>query len=74
MFQLSSKSLLRTIARLRKSIVEAFARNGVLGCVGHIERFNPALQDMRRRLACGELGTLYQVSNPTAAAVSCTDL
>ena len=32
-----------------------------LGCVGHIERFNPALQDMRRRLAAGELGDLYQV-------------
>jgi predicted dehydrogenase len=29
--------------------------------VGHIERFNPALQDMRRRLDLGELGELYQV-------------
>jgi predicted dehydrogenase len=29
--------------------------------VGHIERYNPALQDMRRRLAIGELGTVYQV-------------
>lgn len=45
-----------------QTIVEAFARNGVLGCVGHIERFNPALQDLRRRLACGEVGTLYQVA------------
>lgn len=45
-----------------QAIVEAFARNGVLGCVGHIERFNPALQDLRRRLACGELGALYQVA------------
>ena len=45
-----------------QAIVEAFARNGVLGCVGHIERFNPALQDLRRRLACGELGTLYQLA------------
>ena len=44
-----------------QAIAEAFARNGVLGCVGHIERFNPALQDMRRRLECGELGALYQV-------------
>jgi len=43
-------------------IVEAFARNDVLGCVGHIERFNPALQNMRRRLACGQLGNLYQVA------------
>lgn len=44
-----------------QTIAEAFARNGVIGCVGHIERYNPALQDMRRRLALGELGTIYQV-------------
>ncbi|MFC5141949.1 Gfo/Idh/MocA family oxidoreductase [Actinomycetospora rhizophila] len=44
-----------------QTIVEAFARHGVLGCVGHIERFNPALQDLRRRLALGEIGELYQV-------------
>jgi len=42
-------------------IAEVFARNGVIGCVGHIERYNPALQEMRRRLALGELGTVYQV-------------
>ncbi len=48
-------------AKAAQTIVEAFARNGVLGCVGHIERFNPALQDMRRRLALGELGELFQV-------------
>ncbi|WP_214365456.1 Gfo/Idh/MocA family protein [Pseudonocardia sp. H11422] len=48
-------------AKAAQTIVEAFARNDVLGCVGHIERFNPALQDMRRRLALGELGDLYQV-------------
>jgi len=48
-------------AKAAQRIVEAFARTGTLGCVGHIERFNPALQDMRRRLAAGELGSLYQV-------------
>jgi UDP-N-acetylglucosamine 3-dehydrogenase len=42
-------------------IAEAFARSGALGCVGHIERFNPALQQMRERLAAFELGGLYQV-------------
>jgi predicted dehydrogenase len=42
-------------------IVEAFERNGVVGCVGHIERFNPALQNMRQRLAADELGEVYQV-------------
>lgn len=48
-------------AKAAQSIVEAFARSGTLGCVGHIERYNPALQDMRRRLAADELGSLYQV-------------
>jgi len=48
-------------SKAAQTIVEAFARNHVLGCVGHIERFNPALQDMRRRLGLGELGELYQV-------------
>jgi predicted dehydrogenase len=48
-------------AKAAQAIVEAFERAGVLGCVGHVERFNPALQDMRRRLAAGELGNLYQV-------------
>jgi predicted dehydrogenase len=48
-------------AKAAQTIREAFDRSGVIGCVGHIERYNPALQDMRRRLALGELGNLYQV-------------
>ena len=44
-----------------QNIAEAFARTATLSCVGHIERFNPALQEMRQRLAGGELGDLYQV-------------
>jgi UDP-N-acetylglucosamine 3-dehydrogenase len=48
-------------AKAAQTIREAFDRNGVIGCVGHIERYNPALQDLRRRLANGELGNLYQV-------------
>jgi predicted dehydrogenase len=44
-----------------QTIAEAFARTATLSCVGHIERFNPALQEMRQRLAGGELGNLYQV-------------
>ena len=44
-----------------QNITEAFARTATLSCVGHIERFNPALQEMRQRLAGGELGDLYQV-------------
>ena len=29
--------------------------------VGHIERFNPAIRELRRRLAAGELGRIFQV-------------
>lgn len=42
-------------------LVEAFASRGLVGAVGHIERYNPALQQMRARLEAGELGSLYQV-------------
>jgi len=42
-------------------MVDAFREAGVVGAVGHIERFNPALQEMRRRIAAGELGALHQV-------------
>lgn len=35
---------------------------GVIGAVGHIERFNSALQEARKRVLAGELGTIYQVA------------
>lgn len=44
-----------------RRIADAFAERGVVGCVGHIERFNPALQSMRSRLENGDLGEVYQV-------------
>lgn len=34
----------------------------VIGAVGHIERFNSALQEARKRVLAGELGTIYQVA------------
>jgi UDP-N-acetylglucosamine 3-dehydrogenase len=43
-------------------IVEAFARRGLIGAVGHVERFNPALQELRKRLEGGDLGEVYQIS------------
>lgn len=43
-------------------IAAAFERRQVLGCVGHIERYNPALQSLRARLAQGDLGEVYQVA------------
>jgi predicted dehydrogenase len=44
-----------------RRLVAAFEAAGVLGCVGHIERYNPALQHLRARLEVGELGDVYQV-------------
>ncbi|WP_040165461.1 Gfo/Idh/MocA family protein [Microbacterium gorillae] len=43
-------------------MVEAFESRGLVGAVGHIERFNPALQQMRRRLEAGDLGAVYQIA------------
>lgn len=45
-----------------KRVVEAFDDVAVLAAVGHIERYNPALQQARSRIEAGELGTIYQVA------------
>jgi predicted dehydrogenase len=42
-------------------LTEAFEGAGLVGAVGPIERYNPALQSLRARLAHGELGEVYQV-------------
>lgn len=42
-------------------MVKAFEDRGLVGAVGHIERFNPAMQEARRRIAQGELGEIYQI-------------
>lgn len=42
-------------------VAKAFADRGLVGAVGHIERYNPALQSLRTRLEAGELGDVYQV-------------
>lgn len=43
------------------SLVEAFEHRGLLGAVGHIERYNPAVRELRRRLEAHELGSVFQV-------------
>lgn len=43
-------------------LAEAFRDAGLIGAVGHIERYNPALQQARVRLEAGELGDVYQVA------------
>ncbi|MGN6238465.1 MAG: Gfo/Idh/MocA family oxidoreductase [Cellulosimicrobium cellulans] len=45
-----------------RKVAEAFAAAGLVGAVGHIERFNPALQELRRRMEAGELGEVYQIA------------
>lgn len=42
-------------------VADAFTARGLIGAVGHIERYNPALQQARSRLEAGELGEVYQV-------------
>ncbi|KWX02381.1 dehydrogenase [Carbonactinospora thermoautotrophica] len=44
-----------------KRLTQAFESRGLIGAVGHIERYNPALQNLRKRLENGELGSIYQV-------------
>ncbi|WP_348786830.1 Gfo/Idh/MocA family oxidoreductase [Leifsonia sp. NPDC080035] len=43
-------------------VVEAFEKAGLVGAVGHIERYNPALQSLRQRIDAGELGDVYQIA------------
>lgn len=43
-------------------LVKVFAERGVLGGVGHIERYNPALQSLRERMTAGYLGEVYQIA------------
>ena len=53
---------LSTTAKSALTIVEAFERSGTVGCVGHIERFNPALQSLRSRMLSGDIGPIYQIA------------
>ncbi|HEX8509026.1 MAG TPA: Gfo/Idh/MocA family oxidoreductase, partial [Propionibacteriaceae bacterium] len=44
-----------------RRLAHAFAEASLVGAVGHIERYNPALQSARRRLEHGDLGMVYQI-------------
>lgn len=44
------------------NLVEAFESRSLIGAVGHIERYNPALQEARKRIQNGEIGRVFQVS------------
>lgn len=43
-------------------LVKLFHDAKLIGGVGHIERFNPALQSMRERIQSGQLGEIFQVA------------
>ena len=49
-------------SREAEEIVAAARRKGVVLQVGHIERFNPAIQEIRRRIEIGQVGQVYQIS------------
>lgn len=41
---------------------KAFADAGLTAAVGHVERFNPALQELRKRLNDGQLGHVFSIA------------
>ncbi|WP_114906230.1 Gfo/Idh/MocA family protein [Ornithinimicrobium murale] len=43
-------------------VAAAFESAGLVGCVGYVERCNPALLEMRHRIEAGELGNVYQIT------------
>jgi UDP-N-acetylglucosamine 3-dehydrogenase len=57
---LIEKPLAPSVAAAER-LVEAFESRGLVAGVGHIERYNPALQSLRSRLEAGELGEVFQV-------------
>ncbi|MGO1684755.1 MAG: Gfo/Idh/MocA family protein [Brachybacterium sp.] len=44
-----------------EEITAVYEKAGLVGAVGYIERYNPALQEMRKRIADGQLGEIYQI-------------
>lgn len=45
-----------------RALRDLFAAKGLIGGVGHIERYNPALQAARQRIEDGMLGEIYQIA------------
>jgi len=44
-----------------RTLRDLFSAQGLIGGVGHIERYNPALQSARQRIEEGLIGEIYQV-------------
>jgi predicted dehydrogenase len=45
-----------------REIIEGCRAAGVLAAVGHVERHNPAMVELRRRVLAGQLGKLFLVA------------
>jgi predicted dehydrogenase len=58
---LVEKPLAATAAEAHE-LIAAVEAAGVHGAVGHVERFNPALLELRRRLAAGQLGRPFLIA------------
>jgi UDP-N-acetylglucosamine 3-dehydrogenase len=43
-------------------LAKAFEQRGLVGAVGHIERYNPAVSALRVRLEQGDLGSVFQIT------------
>ena len=53
---------LATDSKEAMQLVAAFDKAGLIGGVGHIERFNPAIQMMRQKIEEGLIGNVFQVA------------
>jgi UDP-N-acetylglucosamine 3-dehydrogenase len=53
---------LASTAEEAAELIDAVERCGVHACVGHVERFNPALLELRRRVNEGQLGEVFLIA------------
>lgn len=51
-----------TDASSARRILEGCQESGLLGAVGHIERFNPAIRELKNRLLEQEIGDVFQIA------------
>lgn len=55
------KPIAHTVAAGER-VAEAFRQAGLVGAVGYVERCNPSVVEMRRRIMEGQLGEIYQIT------------